>query len=134
VVSFDYDVDLGARGASREVLDVAGEADVMLRGLAVDRAGHLWVALWGAGEVRRYSTMGVLEDVVPLRATRTTGCAFAGPVLDVLVISTSAEGLSPADQAAQPDAGKLFTTRVPDVVGRPAFRYRGPLRRLTRAG
>jgi sugar lactone lactonase YvrE len=78
--------------------------------------------------------MGALEDVVPLRATRTTGCAFAGPALGLLVITTSAEGLSAADQAAQPDAGRLFTTRVPDVVGRPAFPYRGPLSRLTRAG
>jgi sugar lactone lactonase YvrE len=134
VTAFEYDADLGTLGAARVVVDVAEETDALLQGLALDRAGHVWVPLRGAGEVRRYSTTGVLEDVVPVRATRTSGCAFAGPQLDVLVITTSAERLSAADRAVQPDAGTLFITRVPDVVGQPAFRYRGPLTGLTRAG
>jgi sugar lactone lactonase YvrE len=134
VTAFEYDTDLGTLGSAHVVVDVAEEAEVLLHGLAVDRAGHVWVPLWGAGEVRRYNTTGVLEDVVPVRATRTSGCAFAGRQLDVLVITTSAERLSAADQAVQPDAGRLFITRVPDVVGQPAFRYRGPLTGLTRAG
>jgi sugar lactone lactonase YvrE len=73
----------------------------------------------------------VLEDVVRVPATQTSSCTFAGPGLDTLVVSTAAEGLSAAERDAQPDAGRLFTVRVPDVLGRAAFPYRGPLRSLT---
>jgi sugar lactone lactonase YvrE len=133
VTAFDYDVDLGTLGRPRVLLEFDGDGPGTPHGLAVDRAGHLWIALWGAGEVRQYSAAGTLEAVVRVRATRATGCAFAGPALDVLVVSTaSAEGLSVREQAIQPDAGRLFTTRPPDVLGRPAFPYRGPVRGLTR--
>jgi sugar lactone lactonase YvrE len=131
VTAVDYDVDLGTLGRARMVLDL--DEGCMPHGLTVDLAGHLWAALSGAGEVRRYGPGGVLEQVVMLRATRATGCAFAGAGLDVLVVTTSAEGLSAAEQMVQPDAGRLFTVRVADVVGRPPVAYRGPLRTLTRA-
>lgn len=132
VTAFDYDVDLGTLDRPRVLLEFDGEAGAPY-GLAVDLAGHLWIALWGTREVRRYSPAGTLEAVVRVQATRLTGCAFAGPGLDVLVVSTaSAEGLSVREQATQPDAGRLFTTRVPDVLGRPSFPYRGSLRELTR--
>jgi sugar lactone lactonase YvrE len=132
VTAFDYDVDLGMLGPPRVLLEFGDSGSGTPQGLAVDRAGHLWMALWGTGEVRRYSAAGTLEAVVRVRATRATGCAFAGPALDVLVVSTAADGLSVREQATQPDAGRLFTTRVPDVLGRPAFPYRGPVRGLTR--
>jgi sugar lactone lactonase YvrE len=132
VTAFDYDVDLGMLGPPRVLLEFGDSGSGTPQGLAVDRAGHLWMALWGTGEVRRYSAAGTLEAVVRVRATRATGCAFAGPALDVLVVSTAADGLSVREQATQPDAGRLFTTRIPDVLGRPAFPYRGPVRGLTR--
>jgi sugar lactone lactonase YvrE len=88
--------------------------------------------------VRRYSSAGRPEEAVRVPVKQASGCTFAGPGLDILVVTTSAEGL-PApeqvapEQVAQPDAGRLCTVRVPDVVGRGAFRYRGPLRSLTNA-
>jgi sugar lactone lactonase YvrE len=132
VTAVDYDVDLGMLGPPRVLLEFGGSGSGTPHGLAVDRAGHLWIALRGSGEVRRYNSAGLLEEVVRVRATRVTGCAFAGPALDVLVVSTAAEGLSAREQATQPDAGKLFTTHVPDVLGRAAYPYRGPSRGLTR--
>jgi sugar lactone lactonase YvrE len=134
VTAYDYDVDLGTLGRSRVLLhladdDVPGTPD----GLTVDREGHLWIALWGGGQVRRYSAGGIPEEVVRVPASQTSSCTFAGPLLDTLVVSTSAEGLSAKERAVQPDAGRLFTARVPDVRGRPAFPYRGPLRSLTQA-
>jgi sugar lactone lactonase YvrE len=131
VTAFDYDVDLGTLGEPRVLLQFLDDERGTPDGLTVDREGHLWIALWGGGQVRRYSARGVLEDVVPVRASQTTSCAFAGPKLDILVISTSTEGLSKKELAIQPYAGLLFTARVPDVVGRAAFRYRGPVRGLT---
>jgi sugar lactone lactonase YvrE len=131
VTAYDYDVDLGTLGRPRTLLEFADDEPGTPDGLTVDREGHLWIALWGGGQVRRYSSAGVLEDVVRVRATKTSSCAFAGPSLDILVVSTSSQGLSVREQAVQPDAGRLFTVRVPDVVGRAAFPYRGPLSSLT---
>jgi sugar lactone lactonase YvrE len=131
VTAFDYDVDLGTLGRPRVLLEFADDEPGTPDGLTVDREGHLWIALWGAGLVRRYSPAGVLEDAVMVRASQTSSCTFAGPGLDILVVSTAAEGMSARQQAVQPDAGRLFIARVPDVVGRPSFPYRGPLDRLT---
>jgi sugar lactone lactonase YvrE len=131
VTAYPYDVDLGTLGRPRPLLEFAGAAGAPA-GLTVDLAGHLWLALWGSGLVHRYSSAGTLESVVHVSASRVSGCTFAGPDLDTLVVTTSAEGLSGEERAAQPHAGRLFTTRAPDVIGRPASPYRGPLRGLTR--
>ncbi len=48
-------------------------------------------------------------------------------------MTTAVEGLSDVDRAVQPDAGRLCTVHLPDVVGRRAFRYRGRLGGLTAA-
>lgn len=133
VTAYDYDVDLGTLDRPRVVLDFPVDEPAIPAGLTVDRAGHLWVALDGGGQVRRYSTAGRPGEAVRVPATQTSGCTFAGSGLDILVVTTSAEGLPDPDGLAQPDAGRLFTVRAPDVAGRGAFRYRGPLRHLTNA-
>jgi sugar lactone lactonase YvrE len=131
VTAFDYDVDLGTLGEPRVLLRFDDDEPGTPDGLTVDRLGHLWIAMWGAGEVRRYSSAGALEEVVDVWASQTSSCAFAGPSLDILVVSTSTEGLPDRERAAQPDAGRLFSIRLDDVRGVPAFPYRGPLRGLT---
>jgi sugar lactone lactonase YvrE len=133
VTAYDYDVDLGTLDRPRVVLDFPVDEPMIPTGLTVDRAGHLWVALDGGGQVRRYSSTGRPEEAVRVAAKQTSGCTFAGPGLDILVVTTSAEGLADPERVAQPDAGRLFTVRILDVVGRGAFRYRGPLRTLTNA-
>src|SRR5512133_4055965 len=117
----------------RVLLDFPMDEPAIPSGLTVDRAGHLWVSLTGGGQVRRYSSAGRPEEVVRVPVTQPTGCTFVGPALDVLVVTTAVEGLSDVDRVVQPDAGRLFTAHVPDVVGRGTFRYRGPLRGLTAA-
>ncbi|TKJ19627.1 SMP-30/gluconolactonase/LRE family protein [Blastococcus sp. CCUG 61487] len=133
VTAYDYDVDLGVLDRPRVVLDFPVDEPMIPAGLTVDRAGHLWVALEGGGQVRRYSSAGRPEEAVRVAAKQTSGCTFAGPDLDLLVVTTSTEGLPGPELVAQPDAGRLFTVGIPDVVGRGAFRYGGPLRGLTNA-
>ncbi len=130
VWAFDYDLGTGEFGGRRTVVDFTGD-DGVADGLTVDDEGCLWTALWGAGQVRRYSPAGELLVVVDVPASQTSSCAFAGPGRDLLVVSTSAHGLSEEDRADQPDAGRLFTVR-PGVTGPPAFPYRGPLTGLHR--
>jgi sugar lactone lactonase YvrE len=125
VWAFDYDLGDGTFSRQRLLLDFARQ-DGVADGLTVDDEGCIWTAVWGGGQVRRWSPEGELLAVVELPVPDVSSCAFAGPARDLLVISTSAEGLDEAGRAAQPDAGRLFTAR-PGVTGPAAFPYRGPV-------
>lgn len=125
VTAYPYDVATGEFGEGRVVIDLSDDDAGAPDGLTVDDEDHLWVAVWGGGQVRRYTPAGEQVAVVTVPAANTSSCAFAGPARDLLVISTSTQGLTDADRAAQPDAGRLFTAR-PGVTGRAAGVYRGP--------
>jgi sugar lactone lactonase YvrE len=122
-----YDLGSGRFGERRVLLHFGEDPDGVADGLTVDDEGCLWTALWGGGQVRRYSPAGELLAVVDVPGVQnTTSCAFVG---DLLVISTSVHGLDDDARAAQPDAGRLFTVRT-GVTGPPAHPYRGPLTAL----
>ncbi len=74
-------------------------------GLTVDADGRVWVALYGGGAVRAYSPGGRLEVVVPIPTPHVTACAFGGPDLRDLFITTSQEDI---DTSRDPIAGALF--------------------------
>jgi sugar lactone lactonase YvrE len=125
VWAFDYDLASGAFSRKRLLLDF-GDQDGMADGLTVDDEGCVWTAVWGGGQVRRWSPDGDLLAVIDLPVPQVSSCAFAGPDRDLLVISTSAQGLGEQARAAMPDAGRLFLAR-PGVTGPAAFPYRGVL-------
>ncbi|MCJ1676096.1 SMP-30/gluconolactonase/LRE family protein [Streptomyces sp. APSN-46.1] len=116
---FDYDAETGTLGDRRPFAVLPrGVPD----GLAVDAGGRVWVAVWGGGEVRAYMPDGTLHARVEVPASHVTSCAFAGPDLDVLVITTATQGLDEERRRAEPDAGRLFVCR-PGVTGLPATPY-----------
>ena len=80
--------------------------------MCVDTDGGLWAAVWGAGEVRRYSPAGELDRTIRLPVTQPTSCVFAGESLDVLVITTARRGLPPEELERQPHAGSVFCCRT----------------------
>ncbi|MFC5957476.1 SMP-30/gluconolactonase/LRE family protein [Streptomyces pratens] len=114
---FDHDADTGrvtGRRPLAEVEDGAGFPD----GLTVDAEGCVWVALWDGAAVRRYTPSGALDRVIELPVPRVTACAFGGPGLTDLYITTARVGLDPAP----PLAGSLLV--VPGAgrgVDQPAF-------------
>jgi sugar lactone lactonase YvrE len=116
---FDYDRDSGLTGR-RPFVHVPAEVGHP-DGLTVDADGGVWVALFGGGAVRRYSPDGQLDEVIELPARKVTACAFGGPHLDELFITTSREGLEPG---AEPLAGSLFRASA-GVAGRPAREFAG---------
>lgn len=83
-------------------------------GLAVDVDGGIWVALWDGGAVWRYGPDGEVDTIVEVAATNVTSCAFGGPDLDVLYITTG----GPEVGSRGAGAGALFTVR-PEVAGLP---------------
>lgn len=93
-------------------------------GMCLDAEEHLWVAVWGQGEVHRYSPHGELEQIVTVPAPHVSSVAFAGPMLETLVITTAREGLSTGQLAARPLSGHLFTTE-PGVLGLPQPQWDG---------
>ena len=88
-------------------------------GMAIDDEGMLWVAVWDAGEVRRYSPDGTLDETIPLPATRPTAVAL---VDGLLVITTASIGL-PRPAAAD---GAILGVRV-EVGGAPALPWGGAI-------
>ncbi|GHG91537.1 SMP-30/gluconolactonase/LRE family protein [Streptomyces lanatus] len=87
---FDYsEGGVSGRRAFVEIEDGAGFPD----GLTVDADGCVWVALWDGAAVRRYTPDGKLDRVIELPVPRVTACAFAGPGLSDLYITTARVGL-----------------------------------------
>lgn len=77
-------------------------------GMCVDAEGHLWIAVWGAGEVRRYTPTGDHVDSVIVPAPHVTSAAFVGPALTTLAITTARQDLDTAQLAAHPGSGAVF--------------------------
>ncbi|MDQ1446069.1 MAG: hypothetical protein QOI20_2533 [Acidimicrobiaceae bacterium] len=120
--AFDFDPGTGEMTGRRPWVTVPDE--VLPDGLTVDSEGAVWVALWGGGAVHRYTADGALDTVVRVPVSQAASCAFGGPGLDVLYITTAAAGLSPEALAAEPHAGGVFAC-TPGPVGRPAHPYAG---------
>ncbi|WP_255951467.1 SMP-30/gluconolactonase/LRE family protein [Streptomyces odontomachi] len=114
---FDVTADGAQVTGRREFAAVeagAGSPD----GLTVDADGCVWVALWGGAAVRRYAPSGALDRVVAVPTSLTTACAFGGPRLTDLYITTARVGLD----APHPLDGSVLV--VPDAgqgVAQPAF-------------
>ncbi|MFC6022935.1 SMP-30/gluconolactonase/LRE family protein [Plantactinospora solaniradicis] len=110
---FDYDPDSAALTGRRPFARI-DSADGAPDGLTLDAEGGVWVALWGGGEVRRYTPTGRLDVRIPLPVRQVTACAFGGPDLRDLYITTSRLGLS----EPEPAAGALFRA-TPGMSGLP---------------
>ncbi|MEU0285127.1 SMP-30/gluconolactonase/LRE family protein [Streptomyces sp. NPDC006147] len=112
--------DAGEDGtvSGRRPLAVIEEGAGFPDGLTVDADGCVWVALWDGAAVRRYTPSGELDRVIELPVPRVTACAFGGPALTDLYITTARVGLT----APHPLAGSLLV--VPGAgkgVAQPAF-------------
>lgn len=97
---------------------------VLPDGLTVDAEGGVWVALWGGWGIHHYAPDGLLVEHLQLPVAQVTSCAFGGPDLTDLFVTTAAGGLGARELSDQPLAGAVF--RFPAVgVGRPPRLCRG---------
>jgi sugar lactone lactonase YvrE len=118
---FDFDPATGNLANRKRLITIAPEQGLP-DGMTVDAEGGLWVALHGSGSVRRYMPDGRVDRVVRVPPTMVTCCAFGGPDLTDLYITTMSFGMSDEAKRAQPLAGALFKCR-PGVRGRPPNRF-----------
>ena len=101
------------------------EADGFPDGMTVDAEGGLWIAHWDGACVSCHDPVSARELArIALPAGNVTDCAFGGPDLRTLYISTARNGRTEAQLAAEPLAGGLFAVRI-DGPGAPAGLYAG---------
>jgi sugar lactone lactonase YvrE len=105
---FAYDFDAASGRMSNERTLVETRAPGFPDGSTVDADGYLWNAEFNAGRVVRYAPDGRVDRVIELPAERPTCCAFGGPNLDVLYVTTASQWMTECEKAAQPMAGALL--------------------------
>lgn len=121
---FDTDPDTGAVSGRRSLVELDAATAGFPDGLCVDTDGCVWVALWDGAAVHRYTPDGRLDRVVPVPVSRPTACAFGGPGLRGLYVTTARVGLDEATLAREPLAGSLLV--LPDAgLGQPGHAFRG---------
>ena len=121
--AYDFDLATGSianRRAFAEVREPAGVPD----GAVTDAEGCLWSARFNGGRVVRYDPEGRIMGEVRVPARQVTSCAFGGPDLTTLYITTARENYTEEDLRNDPQAGGLFAAEV-GVRGIPESRFRG---------
>lgn len=87
-------------------------------GMTFDAEGGLWVACWGASRVTRFDQAGKPERSIALPASQITSCAFAGPALDRMFVTSAAHGVD------EVHGGVLFEVE-PGCRGSALHQFRG---------
>lgn len=114
--------DLGERSVFATTQDGPGAPD----GSAVDAEGYLWNAQWGAWRIVRYAPDGSIDQIVSMPVGQPSSCAFGGPDLSTLYVTSARERLTASDLESQPLAGSLFAFE-PGVRGLPLPDFSGKL-------
>lgn len=115
-----FDCDLGALAVTnRRVIHEFSESDGMPDGLCVDADGCIWVALWGGSAVVRLDDRGSLLGSIPIPARQPSSCAFGGPDLSTLFVTSAASGIT---QSAELSDGAVFAITGTGARGQPVNR------------
>ena len=115
IVAFDYDNATGAisnRRAHGDFSDEPGLPD----GSCVDAEGGVWNAEWEGRRVVRIAPDGQIDQVIDVPVWKPTCCAFGGPNLDTLYITTSRLMSSSDVLKKEPHSGGLYAVK-PGING-----------------
>ncbi len=119
VRAFDFDNATGEIDNERTAIDTS-HIDSSPDGMAIDIAGNLWIAFCRGGMLMCFDP-GTGKDLarIPLPVSGVTACAFGGPDLKTLYITTGQ-----FKNQAEENAGRLFAAQ-PGIAGLPSFAYAG---------
>ncbi|MGH3705033.1 MAG: SMP-30/gluconolactonase/LRE family protein [Agromyces sp.] len=120
VLRFDFDPETSAITSEPTVIarDFGGYPD----GLAVSADGHLWLAEFGGSAVHELDADGTVLRSIPIPTAQPTSCAFVGPGLRTLWVTSAAAGLA---AEREPVAGSVFEISGHGAVGTPVALFRG---------
>ena len=123
IIAFNYDIVTGNVSEGRIFASLSnsnGNPD----GLTVDAEGYVWVAVFRAGEIRRYAPNGKLAQTITLPTPLVTSCCFGGPDLEDLYVTSAARAMTPAQLESDQLAGALFRIHT-DTQGQTIHRFAG---------
>lgn len=115
-VVYAFGLDATGSASNRREFARFGEGEGYPDGMTVDAEGCLWVAFWDGWCIRRLSPAGECIQKIDVPVQRPTSCAFGGPALDRLYVTSASVGLDEKALAVQPYAGGLFMLE-PGVAG-----------------
>jgi sugar lactone lactonase YvrE len=118
---FDFDAERGTLSGRRPFVEIPA-SEGLPDGMTLDAEGCVWVALFQAGKVRRYSPSGTIDMEVRVPVSLVTSCAFGGRDLESLYITTARHRLTAEEAAVQTTAGGVFVCR-PGPIGRKPFSF-----------
>jgi len=104
--AFDYDVETGDIRNRRVVYNLEeGGRYPVLDGMTIDTRGHLWVAMFRGSRVIEVDPAAkkVVSEIRFENADMITSCAFGGPNLDELYVTSGRIG-----DNTLPEAGSIF--------------------------
>jgi sugar lactone lactonase YvrE len=118
VLAFDYQDGLLLN--PRPVIRT-GHIDASPDGMTIDAGGHLWIAFCHGGCVSCFDPRtGDELHRIALPCLETTACAFGGPDLTDLFVTTGVH-----KTAVEEHAGRLFVIRGLNIKGLPAQAFAG---------
>ncbi len=93
--------------------------------MSIDVEDKLWIALWDGFAVGRFDpASGAVLDKIDVPVPHVSACAFGGPNMDELYITTARHLMKESKLEEYPRAGGLFHAHV-GIRGVPFRPYRG---------
>lgn len=123
IYAYDYDASSG-NISNRRIFARIPEGEGFPDGLAVDSRGGIWSARWGGWKVVHYLPDGRIDFEIKMPVEFPTSCAFGGPNLDELYITSAYIEVPVNKRKDQPMAGDVFRVRT-NVVGIQEPKYLG---------
>jgi len=122
--AYDFDPESG-RLSGRRLWLAHPHADGYPDGMTTDDDGRIWIAHWAGACVTCHDPVTAAElGRLEMPVSQVTNCAFGGPELRTLYITSARNGLSDAQIAREPLAGGLFKVELP-VSGLAPHPFRG---------
>jgi sugar lactone lactonase YvrE len=122
VMAYDYNLATGEIANPRPAVSVPPELG-WPDGMTSDVEGMLWVALWGGAKLTRWNpATGQLVAEIPIPALNVSSCAFGGPDLTDLYVTSARKGMTAEQLAKYPLSGGLFRIRT-NSQGMPTFEF-----------
>jgi xylono-1,5-lactonase len=112
-LTYVFDLDDDGVPSNRRVFARYGAGEGYPDGMTVDSDDCLWIAFWDGWCVRRYSPEGNCLELLSLPVQKPTSCAFGGPNMGQLYVTSASIGLTEQERSEQPCAGGLFMLDTP---------------------
>lgn len=88
IYAHDVDPETGAASEGRLFARIEPDAGVP-DGSTVDAEGYLWSTHWGGWRITRYAPDGRVDRVIDMPVKSPTSCAFGGPEMSTLFVTSA---------------------------------------------